>query len=148
MLELVQGRPYADVAGLEQATGTAGWTSPVIAPKVTMHESLPGAAGWHETIRGRFEVVWSNQTTATGGQDTTFTLQATLPANVAGVVRIPIAAGTDVSTVSATEGGTSIFAAGAYKPGVAGITGAAINAATNTLDVNVGSGTYNFVLTA
>jgi alpha-L-rhamnosidase len=132
---------YRDVAGIEQAEGSAGWSSIVIAPKVTVHEAVPSAAGWHNSIRGTIDVSWTNATT------TSFLLDTTIPVNTQAEVRIPFAAGGSPSALVATEGGLTFFSGGAYKPGaVPGVTGAAVNTQGNYLSVMVGSGSYNFAL--
>jgi alpha-L-rhamnosidase len=49
-------------------------------------------------------------------------------------------------TCSGGGSSTTVFANGSYVPGVAGVTGAWLNASASTLSVAVGSGTYNLVL--
>ena len=125
---------YADVLGISQQPGTVGFGKLLLWPRVTVHENLPSASGSFDSIHGRIELAWSNATSY-------FTLAATVPTNAVAEVRIPFPTG---AAVTASEGGVSIFAAGAYKPGVPGITGAAIDAASGTLVVTVGSGVFAF----
>jgi hypothetical protein len=127
------------VLGIDQAPGTYAYSDILIAPRVTVHEDCPSAQGAHDTIRGRVSVAWTNATTS-------FALAATTPTNTRATVRIPFAAGA-AGTLAATEGGVTFYKAGAFVPGVAGITAAAVDAASGTLAVTVGSGTYAFVAT-
>jgi len=128
---------YADVLGIAQQPGTVGFGELLLWPRVTVHENLPSASGSFDSIHGRVELAWSNATSY-------FTLAATVPTNAVAEVRIPFPAG---AAVAASEGGVPFFAAGAYKPGVPGITGAAVDAASGTLAVNVGAGAYDFAAT-
>lgn len=130
---------YTDVAGIAQQPGTAGWSNILIWPRVTVHENLPSAAGWHSTIRGTIEVSWVNVSS------TSFTLSVTVPFNAVTEVRIPYT-GTSTSTLVATEGGTTFFSNGAYVNGVTGITSASVNTNLNVLSVMIGGGAYTFAL--
>ncbi len=128
---------FADVAGIEQAPGTAGWSNILIAPKVTTHEAVPSVVAWHNTIRGMVNVSWTNSSS------TSFTLDTTIPVNTQAEVRIPYAGGSS-SAVTVTDSGTTIFTGGAYKPGVAGIISASADDANSVISVLVGSGSFNF----
>ena len=91
-------------------------------------------------MRGRVEVAWERAAAA-------FSLAATVPVNAVAEVRIPFAVGS-AATLAAAEGNVTFFAAGAFVPGaVAGITAAAVDAASGTLAVSVGAGAYAFVAT-
>jgi len=72
-------------------------------------------------------------------------LEVTIPANARATVRMPLDAARPFTGLTVTEGGATVFAAGAFVPGVAGVTGAALHAADATLDLEVGSGDYGFV---
>lgn len=79
------------------------------------------------------------------------TLAVTVPANAKATVRVPFSsAGAAPGTVTVTEGGAPVWAAGAYVPGVPGVTGASVGPAADTpvgqftIDVEVGSGDYAF----
>jgi len=88
-------------------------------------------------------------TCSSGG--VTVTISVSVPANARAQVRVPFnAARAGPSTVTVTESGAPVWAAGAYAPGVAGVTGAAPGPAADTpagwftIDVEVGSGDYVF----
>jgi hypothetical protein len=130
---------YTDVAGISQQPASAGYASLLLWPRVTTHEALPSAAGTLLTVRGPVAVRWENNSAS-------FTLAAEVPANAVAEVRLPFPAGAAAGALAASEGGVGFFAGGAYKPGVPGITGAAVDAATGTLRVTVGSGAYAFAL--
>jgi hypothetical protein len=130
---------YTDVAGIDQQPGSAGYASLLLWPRVTTHEALPTAAGTLLTVRGPVVVRWENSTTA-------FSLAAEVPTNAVAEVRLPFPAGAALAALVATEGGAEVFAGGAYKPGVPGVTGAAVDAASGTLSVKVGAGAYAFAL--
>lgn len=130
---------FTDVLGLSQVPGTFGYAHALIWPRVTVHPSLPSAQGAFDSIRGRFSIAWENATTS-------FTLTAAVPTNTLAEVRLPFPAAA-AATLTATEGGATFFKAGAFVPGVAGITGAAVDAATSTLVIDAGSGTFAFAVT-
>jgi hypothetical protein len=130
---------YTDVLGIDQATGSSGYTSLLLWPRVTVHEALPSASGSFDSVRGRIELAWANLTTS-------FTIDATVPTNVAAEVRLPFPAAS-AATLAATEGGRTFYSGGAYVSGVPGIVGASIDAASGTLAVRVGSGAFAFAAT-
>jgi hypothetical protein len=72
-------------------------------------------------------------------------LDVAIPANARATVRVPLDRAKPFSSVTVSEGGAPVFASGAYVPGVAGVTAAALNTADATLDLEVGSGSYAFV---
>ncbi len=128
---------YTDVAGISQQPGSAGYSSILLAPKVTVHESLPYASGSLESIAGPISITWVNATA-------TFSLKATIPCNTVAEVRVPFPASAASGSLVGTEGGVTFFTAGAYVPGVAGITGATVLG--DALSVSVGAGSYSFIL--
>jgi hypothetical protein len=88
--------------------------------------------------------VFSGQVVCSGAS---LTLAVTVPANARATVRLPYnAAGGPNVTVTETGTGAAlpVFVAGAYTPGAPGVYGAALSAATATVDVEVGSGTFAF----
>ncbi len=74
-------------------------------------------------------------------------LQATVPVNTVAQVLIPYNPAAGTAGIAVTEGGAAVYGGGAYRPGVPGVTNAYLVPASNALGVDVGSGTYNFVLT-
>ena len=90
--------------------------------------------------------VFSGQVLCSGAS---LAVAVTVPANGRATVRLPFnAAGGGAANVTVTETGTGaalpVFVAGAYTPGVPGVYGAALSAATSTIDVEVGSGAFAF----
>lgn len=63
----------------------------------------------------------------------------TFPANTAGAIVVAVG---NASTATISESGTTVWVAGAYVPGVAGITGA--RAVTSGVEFSVGSGEFLF----
>ena len=127
---------------ISRPTTTPACMQPPHSPQhisLTVHPSLPSAQGAFDSIRGRFSIARANATTAV-------TLAATVPANARAEVRLPFPAAA-AATLAATEGGATIYKNGAYVPGVVGISGAAVDAATSTLVIDAGSGTYAFEAT-
>ena len=82
-------------------------------------------------------------------------LSVTVPANARATVRVPFPATVPASAVTISEGSvtpTVIWSAAGYVPGVAGITGitpgtTSLPVGQATLDVEVGSGSYVFLMT-
>lgn len=132
---------YSDVAGIAQAPGTAGYTSLLLWPRVTVHQDLPSASATFQAISGLIAVAWANATAS-------FTMDVTVPCNVEAEVRIPFAAGASAGALVGSEGGATFFTGGAFVPGaVPGVTGASVLAEHSALSVKVGAGTYAFSLT-
>jgi len=52
-----------------------------------------------------------------------------------------------LSQVTLKEANGPVWSNGQYQSGVAGVTGASVNVASNSLNVNFGSGSYSFLLT-
>ena len=71
-----------------------------------------------------------------------FQLQATVPAGATAVVRVPTPLASAAVTI--TEGGAAVWRAGAFVPGVAGISGGA--AVADGIAFAVGSGAYSFAV--
>ena len=132
---------YTDVAGISQMDDSSGFTSILLWPRVTVHENLPSASSSFRSIRGMISLSWSNATSF-------FSIDTTVPVNTVAQVRLPFPCGSDVTTLSATEGGTTIFASGKYIPGVAGVTAASPTTSTYAcyLSVSIGGGSYAFQL--
>jgi len=232
-----------DLAGIQQAPGTVGWTHALVWPAVTDHPALPFAGGSRTSVAGRLAVDWTNTTGTSSGQcaagvpenvnvtlscgggantitgvafasfgtptgscaggfavdsscnaansssviaalcvgkpsctffsattlfgdpcfrtvkhldvqvtcsaaTTGLTLTATVPTNTVATVMLPFPIGTPAGNVTVTEGGTNVWAGGAYVPGVPGITGASIVASVPAVAVEVQSGIYAFSLSA
>lgn len=128
---------YTDVAGISQMDDSSGFESLLLWPRVTVHENLPSASSSFHSIRGMISLAWTNATTV-------FTIDATVPVNTVAQVRLPFPCGTDINSLAASEGGTSIFAGGKYIPGVNGVTAAAPTVTTYAcyLSVSTGAGSY------
>lgn len=67
-----------------------------------------------------------------------------VPANTGATVRLPFDPARGVN-VTVTEAGAAVFVAGAFVPGVPGVVSATLSVASGTVDVEVGSGDFNFV---
>ena len=72
-----------------------------------------------------------------------FTLAATVPVGAQASVVLPAMNGTDAASLVVIEGGKTVWAAGAFVPGVPGITAASVSA--QGVAFTVGSGKYAFV---
>lgn len=73
-----------------------------------------------------------------------YSVQATLPPNAAGTVRVPTLSKAP-SAVTITEGGATVWKAGAFVPGTPGVTGATADpTGANAVVFSVGSGAYAF----
>ena len=70
----------------------------------------------------------------------------TIPVGTAAQVVVPIPVGTAASAVTITEGGRSVWAAGAFVPGVDGVGSA--GAAPGAIQLAVAQGSYVFELLA
>ena len=70
----------------------------------------------------------------------------TIPVGTAAQVVVPIPVGTAASAVTITEGGRSVWAAGAFVPGVDGVGSAGANA--GAIQLAVAQGSYVFELLA
>jgi hypothetical protein len=82
--------------------------------------------------------------TAVCAQEDGLNLQATVPANTRATVVLPFTGAS--ARVSVTEGSTVVFANSAYQPGDAGVTGAYLVNNGTAVAVEVGSGSYSFVV--
>jgi len=76
-------------------------------------------------------------------------VMVTVPTNGHATVRLPLS--TSPATATISEGSTVIFQNGNYVPGVAGITSAVVGTqdlpvGMSTIDVEVGSGSYSFII--
>jgi hypothetical protein len=88
---------YTDVGGIAQQPGTAGYKSLLLWPRATTHASLPSASASFASIAGEVAVEWANA-------GSSFSLTATVPANVVAEVRIPFPAGAGAAALVGTEG--------------------------------------------
>jgi hypothetical protein len=89
-------------------------------------------AGTLNSVRGSVAVAWAWNGAAVA-------LNASLPANVAGTISVPVAG---LANAVVTEGGVAVWRGGAFVPGPAGLYGAALDGAYVTFAV--GSGQYAF----
>ena len=87
------------------------------------------------TVRGQISSHWRRT-------DQSFTLEVIIPVNSTARISVPTLS---LTNVSVSEGGNAIWQNNAYLAGSDGITSA--RARADFIDVNVGSGTYSFVLT-
>ena len=87
------------------------------------------------TVRGQISSHWRRT-------DQSFTLEVIIPVNSTARVSVPTLG---LSNVTVSEGGNAVWQNNAYLAGSDGITSA--RARADFIDVNVGSGTYSFVLT-
>jgi hypothetical protein len=70
-----------------------------------------------------------------------YSVDTTVPVGARALVRVP-SRGIAPASIVVTEGGQTVWAAGAFVPGVAGISGAAVTA--DGIQFDCGSGTYSF----
>lgn len=71
-----------------------------------------------------------------------YSLQTTIPVGATASVVFPV--GADLSTATITESGVTVWAAGAFVPGVAGVYSAVASGNGEAVVLQVGSGTYTF----
>ena len=129
---------YTDLAGIQgpeyygPRTMEPGFRRLRICPRVL--GGLKYARASIRTVRGVVSSSWKRD-------GRSLTLDVSLPANSDGKVSVPKIG---LTKVVVTEGGNVVWKNGAYRPGVAGITGARDSADYVTFDV--GSGDYAFEL--
>ena len=87
------------------------------------------------TVRGQVSSHWRRD-------DRSFSLEVTIPVNSTARVSLPTL---DLSNISVSENGTTIWQDNAYLPGPEGITSARTR--TGYIDIDIGSGNYHFELT-
>ena len=103
------------VAGLDMPLGAAAWSSVAVRPYAALPlpadlaAALPHARVTVESHRGTLQVSWARG--ATGGVQ----LNVTLPGGSGGTVSVPQSFGPDTTC---SEGGVTVWAAGAFVPGV------------------------------
>ena len=92
-------------------------------------------------------------TCSSAGAKPVVTIEAAVPANARATVRLPIPGGIPPANLTVTEGGATVFAGGAFRPGVEGVYGAAVRTSdaptgTYTVDVEVGAGVFLLAATS
>lgn len=108
------------------------------APRPHLPPSPRRRAGFN-TVK-KLDVTWSCAATPD------LTLSASVPVAATATVVLPYAKATPAGSVTVTEGGTTVWANGAYVPGVPGVTGASLLADVPAVAVAVGSGDFAFAL--
>ena len=126
------GWMWESLVGVAQPPGAYGYARVAVRPPL-LPGLLEAAGGALSSVRGPIEAAWA---WAAGGAPS---LNASLPANVAGTVSVPVAG---LANVVVTEGGAPVWRGGAFVPGRAGLYGAALDGAYVTFAV--GSGQYAF----
>ena len=130
---------YNDLAGIKgpdyfgPATMTPGFREIHIEPHPL--GDLEHAAAAITTVRGQISSHWRRT-------DHSFSLEVTIPVNSTARISLPTLG---LKNVSVNENGTTIWQDNAYLAGCDGITSA--HARASFIDVDIGSGTYNFELT-
>ena len=123
------------VAGLDMPTGAAAWSAVAVRPYAALPlaadlaAALPHARVTLAAYRGVLEVSWARA--ATGLQ-----LNATLPSGSGGTVAVPKTFG---ASTAVYEAGVSVWAGGAFVPGVAGVLAATDDGAFIVFSVTSGA---------
>ncbi len=78
-----------------------------------------------------------------------YTASATVPVGARAQVHVPVrgSGGGSAASASVTEGGATVWAAGAFVPGVPGVSAGAASADGSEVVFSVGSGVYDFAAT-
>ena len=125
------------VAGLDMPPGAAAWSSVAVRPYAALPlpadlaAALPHARVTLDSHRGLLQVSWARL--AAGALQ----LNATLPSGSEGTVSVPKSFG---AATRCTEGGATVWAAGAFVPGAApGVTGATDDGEFVTFTVTSGA---------
>ena len=159
------------VGGVDNAPGSVGFDHVLFAPPAgLLEQAVNGAAGgstsspplvWgtatKATPKGAVEHSYRLQqsssvaTVGTGSGDgyTGLYVHVAAPANTVGTTVVPLL-GSDPtkSTIADSTGAGQVWAAGAFVgQGIAGITGASLDAGKDAVVIEHGSGVYDFVLT-
>ncbi len=133
---------YDVLLGLRQPDGCAppacgGYARLLLAPPLLV--DLPAMAGEVDAGRGRTALAWAwaGAPTASGAR-----VNATLPANTAGALRVPVPGLGAAAAVA--EGGRPVWAGGKFVPGVPGVSAGALAPDGTYIEFEVGSGAYAF----
>ncbi len=124
---------YQALAGINQAADGAGYRHIMIHPEAA--HGLQWASGTVKTIRGTVGSSWAHE--ANG-----MTLKVTIP--VGSDARVLVPRPQELTGITVEENGHAVWENGKYVPGVAGVSGAALDESGITFDL--GSGEYSFKL--
>ena len=124
---------YKTLAGIEQAESSSGFEKLLLRPR--MIRDLRYASGSVRTVRGDVTCAWSRT-------DRSIRLDAAVPLGVEAEIAIPKF---NLKNISVKEGGRTIWADGAFVPGVEGVIEA--KEASGSIIIKMGSGRYAFELT-
>jgi alpha-L-rhamnosidase len=124
---------YKTLAGIEQAESSSGFEKLLLRPR--MIRDLRYASGSVRTVRGDVTCAWSRT-------DRSVRLDAAVPLGVEAEIVIPKF---NLKNISVKEGGRTIWADGAFVPGVEGVIEA--KEASGSIIIKMGSGRYAFELT-
>jgi alpha-L-rhamnosidase len=124
---------YKALAGIEQAESSAGFEKLLLRPQ--MVRDLRYASGSVKTVRGDVTCAWSRT-------DRSIRLDAAVPLGAEAEIAIPKF---NLKNISVKEGGRTIWADGAFVPGIEGVLEA--KDASGSIVIKTGSGRYAFELT-
>jgi alpha-L-rhamnosidase len=124
---------YKALAGIEQAESSSGFEKLLLRPQ--MVRDLRYASGSVKTVRGDVTCAWSRT-------DRSVRLDAAVPLGVKAEAAIPKF---NLKSLTVKEGGKTIWAEGAFVPGVEGVI--EVKDASGSIIIKMGSGRYAFELT-
>jgi len=146
---------YTELAGLTQPADSYGYDLVIFKPRPSAMAfggayfgalalpKLSWAKASTQTVRGLASISWESRSKE-------FSLNCTAPVGSSAVVYLPVPPGAAANELVIAESGTTIFSGGEYEPGPAGVVSAALSDGDvdgQFVVVNVGSGSYQFVLT-
>lgn len=114
---------------------------------VTSSAPLKWSSAMKTTVKGQFGLFWrvgctSNSTgSGSSGSSVVVTVDVDVAANAVATTAVPVIG--NAAAVVITEAGVAVWKAGAFVPGVAGVTGAAVIG--DVIEIRHGSGHYVFV---
>ena len=130
---------YSSLAGLRRAPGSRSWRSLLVAPPGNasgVWANLTAASAEQSTPMGAVAVAWA---LFPGPR---YALNATLPPNAAARVVVPTLRAAALAVIA--EGGTTVWAAGQFVPGVPGVASGVAGADGESVEFAVGSGVFAF----
>ena len=116
-----------------------------MAPQILVNSGPAGLTASVNTVRGAVSITWRRSTISENAA--TVTMSVAIPVGATAEIRVP-ALGLDAKTLEIFETGTPVWngGGGGYKPGAAGINGAAATA--DGVIFSVTSGNYQFATKA
>jgi alpha-L-rhamnosidase len=124
---------YQGLAGIRPDASAPGFKKIIIAPAVV--GDLTWVKCGYDSSHGRIVSNWRRD-------GDTLSMEVTIPANTTAMVSLP---GNATAPSTIQESGKTVWSNSTYVGGIPGITGASVKA--DRVDIAIGSGTYNFLVT-